>query len=206
LTTTEALVIVGLGNPGREYRNSRHNLGFQVVERLAEAEGIDLAREKFQGRYGSGRIAGRKVYLLQPLTFMNRSGTCVAAFLRYFSLSPERLLVIHDDLDQRCGRVKVVRRGGAGGHNGIRSLIAHLHTQDFARIKIGIGRPGRDGVPDRLPVERFVLAEPSPDEERRLATGRRLAVEGARRWVEAGVEAAMAHVHREVRAEDGRTA
>lgn len=155
----EITAIVGLGNPGPSYENTRHNAGFQVVDRLSVEFSIALQERKFQASWGTGLCQGRKVILFKPLTYMNRSGEAVGGMLRYFGLSAERMLVIHDDLDLPCGRIRLVRKGGAGGHKGILSIIQHLGHQDFPRLKLGIGRPLH-----REAVETFVLKPPYPEE------------------------------------------
>ena len=144
----------GRGNPGPAYELTRHNAGFYFLEAFAERQGWHLGSSKLQGLYGQGRLAGNQVYAVKPQTYMNRSGQCVRAFLDYFDIAAEHLLVLHDDLDLAEGRIKVARGGGAGGHNGVRSLIEHLGTRDFARIRIGIGRP-----PGKMQVADYVLRE-----------------------------------------------
>jgi PTH1 family peptidyl-tRNA hydrolase len=155
------LAVVGLGNPGREYENSRHNAGFQVVDRLVQRYGIGMQERKFRASWGAGIAEGRKILFAKPLTFMNRSGEAVGEILSYFDISSEQVLVIHDDLDLMFGRIRIARRGGAGGHRGIQSIIDHLGTSDFPRLKMGIGRP-KHGEP----IESFVLQPPySEDRE-----------------------------------------
>ncbi len=161
-------LVAGLGNPGPVYELTRHNAGFYFLEAFAERQGWHLGSSKLQGLYGQGRLAGNQVYAVKPQTYMNRSGQCVRAFLDYFDIAAEHLLVLHDDLDLAEGRIKVARGGGAGGHNGVRSLIEHLGTRDFARIRIGIGRPpGGDAGAGKSKVEGYVLAPVG-------ATGRQL--------------------------------
>jgi PTH1 family peptidyl-tRNA hydrolase len=151
-------MIVGLGNPGSKYEKTRHNAGYLALDYFADKTGGKFDSEKMQGIFGSIRLSDRKVYLVKPQTYMNRSGECVAQFSRYFDIAPENILVVHDDLDLNPGRIKIVSGGGAGGHNGIRSTIKHLGTDRFARLKIGIGRPevmtNNQTIP--VPAERFV--------------------------------------------------
>jgi peptidyl-tRNA hydrolase, PTH1 family len=130
---------VGLGNPGPEYRGTRHNVGFDVIDRLAERHKIKLDKSKHQSRYGIGTIAGVPVLLMKPLTFMNLSGRSVAPMAREHGIKPDQILVIADDLDLPLGRTRLKPKGSAGGHNGHKSLIAALGTQEYPRIKIGIG-------------------------------------------------------------------
>jgi PTH1 family peptidyl-tRNA hydrolase len=134
-------LVVGLGNPGRKYELTRHNLGFMVVDRLAGAYIIRVTRERFQSLWGRGAIAGRQVILVKPQTFMNRSGQAVAALKAYFKLDVQDLLVVHDDLDLELGRMKIVHGGGAGGHQGVRSIHDALTKDRYVRLKVGIGRP-----------------------------------------------------------------
>ena len=134
-------LIVGLGNPGREYAWTRHNLGWQVAAWLAEDWRIPLGKKSHGGRLGAGEGRGGAVILAQPQTFMNLSGRAVSLLMSYFKLSPDNLVVMHDDLDVPLWRLKIVERGGAGGHRGVASIISHLHTEEFIRVKMGIGRP-----------------------------------------------------------------
>jgi PTH1 family peptidyl-tRNA hydrolase len=146
-------LIVGLGNPGREYAWTRHNLGWQVAAYLSEEWRIPLGKKTMEAVWGQGRVGGEAVILAQPTTFMNLSGRAVSKLLAYFKLSPQDLLVIHDDLDVPLWRIKIVERGGAGGHRGILSIIQHLHTEEFLRVKLGIGRPS-----GHMPTENYVLS------------------------------------------------
>lgn len=134
-------LVMGLGNPGRAYKRSRHNLGFLVLDQVAENHQIAVSREGFSSLWGKGAIAGQPVILAKPLTFMNRSGEAVAALTAYFKVSLEQLVVIHDDLDLAFGQIKIVPGGGAGGHRGVRSIQQVLGSSHFARVKLGIGRP-----------------------------------------------------------------
>jgi peptidyl-tRNA hydrolase, PTH1 family len=154
------VAVVGLGNPGKQYEITRHNVGFRVLDRLALSFSVSLEERKFQARWGTCSISRQKVFLLKPLTFMNRSGEALTQMLRYFKILPKQMLVIHDDLDLPLGRIRLALRGGAGGHRGVTSIIEHLGTQDFARLKLGIGRPLHDES-----VEAYVLRSPYPDQE-----------------------------------------
>ncbi len=136
-----AKLIVGLGNPGPQYSWTRHNAGFMVLDRLSRLSGIPVARKAFSGLAGDGTWGGERVYLLKPQTFMNLSGRSVAEALRFYKLTLADLIVIHDDLDIPFGSVKLKEGGGHGGHNGLRSLAQELGSSDYARIRIGIGRP-----------------------------------------------------------------
>jgi peptidyl-tRNA hydrolase, PTH1 family len=134
-------LIAGLGNPGPEYHETRHNAGFMVLDRLADRADISVTRKAFSGLCGEGRWQEDRLFLLKPQTFMNLSGRSVAAALRYYKLTPAELIVIHDELDIPFGQVKIKEGGGHGGHNGLRSLMAELGSGDFLRFRVGIGRP-----------------------------------------------------------------
>lgn len=152
-------VVVGLGNPGKQYENTRHNVGFQVVDELAHQFHVHLQERKFRASWGMGTIEGQRVLLFKPLTFMNRSGEAVKEMLGYFGISARQTLVVHDDLDLPCGRIKLARRGGAGGHRGVLSIIEHVKSRDFPRLKLGIGRPLQGET-----VEAYVLQIPYPQQ------------------------------------------
>ncbi|WP_273837102.1 aminoacyl-tRNA hydrolase [Guptibacillus sedimenti] len=141
-------LIVGLGNPGKKFNNTRHNVGFMAIDQLAKEMGIALDQKKFQGIYGKGMVNGEAVYLLKPQTFMNLSGESVRPLMEYFNIEVADLLVIYDDLDLPTGKVRIRQKGSAGGHNGMKSIITHLHTQEFKRVRIGIDRSARQTVID----------------------------------------------------------
>jgi len=152
-------LIVGLGNPGPAYRGTRHNVGFDLIDLLAEKYKIELKTRQHQAVFGRGMIEGVCVVLVKPMTFMNLSGQAVSPLLRTNRLGPDKLVVIADELDLQPGDVKFSPKGGPGGHNGHRSIIQSLGTQEYARLKIGIGKPpeeGRDHVLDRFPPEERV--------------------------------------------------
>lgn len=159
--STLDLLVVGLGNPGREYERTRHNAGWLVVDELARRLGGSW-RGKFSGRLAEARLDGLKLALLKPETFMNESGRSVAAAARFFKLDPQSLLIVHDDVDLEPGRLQARAGGGLGGHNGLRSLAQTLGTQDFLRLRLGVGRPGRG---DQRGVADFVLSPFSPEED-----------------------------------------
>lgn len=182
-------MVVGLGNPGPEYRGTRHNVGFDVVDRLAERHRIKLDKSKHQARFGIGRIGDTNVLLVKPLTYMNLSGRAVAPLAREYQLAPDRILVVTDDLDLVVGRVRLKPKGSAGGHNGHKSLIASLGTQDYPRVKIGIGSVDRTQTIDH------VLGSFKGDEREVIALALGRAAEGVERVLEAGFEAAMNYVN-----------
>ncbi|MGM9927999.1 MAG: aminoacyl-tRNA hydrolase [Bacillus sp. (in: firmicutes)] len=134
-------LIIGLGNPGKDYEKTRHNIGFEVIDALAEKWNISLDQAKHKGLYGAGYVNGKKVILLKPLTYMNLSGESIRAVMDYFKIDVEDIIVLYDDLDLAVGKVRLRQKGSAGGHNGIKSTIAHLGTDQFNRIRIGISRP-----------------------------------------------------------------
>jgi peptidyl-tRNA hydrolase, PTH1 family len=157
-------VVVGLGNPGAEYSETRHNAGFWFCERLAARLGAAFAREtRFHGLFGQAREAG--VWLLMPLTYMNRSGLSVGALARFYRVPPAEILVVHDELDIPPGQLRLKFGGGLGGHNGLKDITAHLGTQDYWRLRIGIGHPG-----NRNEVVSYVLKPPRPEERGEIET------------------------------------
>jgi PTH1 family peptidyl-tRNA hydrolase len=155
------LLVVGLGNPGREHARHRHNVGWMVVEELARRHGAAW-RGKFSGQLAEVRVDGHRVALLKPETFMNESGRSVGAAARFYKLEPDAILVVHDEIDLDPGRLQARRGGGLAGHNGLRSIAAHLGTKDFLRLRVGVGRPGRG---DRRPAADYVLSPFGPEED-----------------------------------------
>lgn len=153
--STLDLLIAGLGNPGREYAGNRHNIGFMVADELVRRHGGRF-RDKFTGRLAELRLEGKRVALLEPMTYMNESGRSVAAALRYFKVAPAELLIVHDEVDLEPGRLQLRPGGGLAGHNGLRSIAEALGTREFLRLRIGVGRPGRG---DRRSVADFVLSD-----------------------------------------------
>jgi PTH1 family peptidyl-tRNA hydrolase len=153
--STLDLLVVGLGNPGREYAETRHNVGFMVADELARRTAGSW-RAKFSGELAEVRLDGMRLALLRPQTFMNESGRSVVAAVRFFKVEPEDLLVVHDEVDLEPGRLQIRLGGGLAGHNGLRSVAQQLGTPEFARLRIGVGRPERG---DPRPVANFVLSE-----------------------------------------------
>jgi PTH1 family peptidyl-tRNA hydrolase len=178
-------MIVGLGNPGDEYVDTRHNTGFKVIDSLAEALGIDIRKKKFGARFGSGEYADEKLILLKPWQFMNLSGQAVATAVGYYGLSVNNLLVVTDDMDLQAGRIRLRPKGSAGGHNGLADIIDKLKTNEFARCRIGIGRSGDEESVD------YVLDKPSEAEKPLLAEAIELARDAVLCWIENGIETAM---------------
>jgi len=157
------LLVAGLGNPGPEHARDRHNVGWLVVDELARRHDASW-REKFSGRLAELRIDDYRVALLKPETYMNDSGSAVGAARRFYKLEPDAVLVVHDEVDLEHGRLQARMGGGLAGHNGLRSVAAHLKTPEFMRLRVGVGRPGRG---DRRPVADYVLSdfEPADDAE-----------------------------------------
>ncbi len=153
-------LIVGLGNPGKKYADTRHNIGFKVIERAAEKFSISLNERKFKAEYGVGLVQGEKVLLCKPQTYMNLSGEAVRPLLDYYKIEMDQLLVIYDDLDLPPGKLRLRQKGGAGGHNGMKSIIDHVGSEQFKRIRFGIGRPSH---PDMQVVD-YVLGRFQPEE------------------------------------------
>ncbi|WP_027086713.1 aminoacyl-tRNA hydrolase [Cohnella panacarvi] len=151
--------IVGLGNPGAEYANTRHNVGFMVIDELARKHGSDVSGNKCKARTGEVRILGEKIALIKPMTYMNLSGESVRAFMDYYKVKLEDLIVVYDDLDTEVGRIRLRYQGSAGGHNGIKSIIQHTGTQTFNRIRIGISRPKPGIVISDYVLSPFAKAE-----------------------------------------------
>lgn len=133
-------IIVGLGNPGLRYRHTRHNAGFEAIDRVAKTYNISIKKREKNALTGSGMIAGEKVLLVKPQTYMNKSGEAVGPLASYYGVAPEQVLVLTDDVMQDCGGLRVKRKGSAGGHNGLKSIISHLGTEEFPRVRIGVGR------------------------------------------------------------------
>src|SRR5919199_1896022 len=153
-SSSRDLLVAGLGNPGREYVQTRHNIGWMVVDELARRHGGSF-RSKFSGSVADIRLDGLRLALLKPETYMNESGRSVAAAARFYKAKPEQLVVVHDDVDLEPGRLQARLGGGLAGHNGLRSLAQNLGTQEFLRLRIGVGRPERG---DRRPVADYVLS------------------------------------------------
>ncbi|HEX4519056.1 MAG TPA: aminoacyl-tRNA hydrolase [Gaiellaceae bacterium] len=184
------LLVVGLGNPGREYARNRHNVGHMVVEELARRHGGSW-RGKFNGRLADIRIDGHRVGLLAPDTYMNDSGRSVKAAAGFFKLEPDAILVVHDESDLETGRLQARMGGGLAGHNGLRSIVQHLGTPDFLRLRVGVGRPGRG---DRRPLADYVLSdfEPADDVETLVAR----AADAVEALDAEGLEAAQRKINR----------
>jgi len=179
-------LIAGLGNPGPEYGQTRHNVGCRVLDAWAESLGVRWAERRFQSRSARAVFQGESLMLLCPMTFMNRSGEAVRACAHYYKIDCDRILIAHDDLDLPLGRIRVARGGGSGGHKGVASVMNHLGTKAFARVRIGIGRPEGD-----LPVERYVLSPFGGDERDMVLHMIQLGIRACELFIVQGVDAAM---------------
>lgn len=183
----DAWLIVGLGNPGREYERSRHNCGFRAVDRLADRLGCRMDKAKFQGLYGKVSYAGAQVYLLKPLTYMNLSGQSVLQLSAYFQIPPQRIIVLFDDISLEPGRLRVRGDGSAGGHNGIKSIISQLGSEAFPRVKIGVGaKPSPE-----YDLAAWVLGAFPPAQEKAVSAALDAAGEAALSIIERGVPETM---------------
>lgn len=180
-------LIVGLGNPGNEFKDTRHNVGFKVVDRLAGFLNIDFGRTSYVSLFGLGNAGDEKVCLVKPLTYMNKSGHAVNSFLRYYRIPLENLLVIHDDADLELGRIRLRSRGGGGGHRGIESVIACLGKNDFPRLRIGIKGKGRDSHLAEYVLRKFDREEIILIDDQVVIE----AVEAARLFIEEGISKSM---------------
>lgn len=153
-------ILVGLGNPGKEYQDNRHNVGFMVIDEIAREFALPAFSKKFEGEISEGRIDGEKVVLVKPMTFMNLSGQCVQKVARFYKVTPNRIVAFHDELDLAPGKMRVKKGGGAAGHNGLKSMDSHLNSQDYWRVRLGIGHPG-----DKDRVSGYVLGDFSKAEK-----------------------------------------
>ncbi|MEC9488156.1 MAG: aminoacyl-tRNA hydrolase [Halanaerobium sp.] len=184
-------LLVGLGNPGKEYFGTRHNLGFQLIHRLSNLYDIRVEDYRHRALLGTGRIAGEKVMLAQPLTYMNRSGEAVQEILCYYKINPRDMLVIYDDLDLELGQLRIRPRGSAGTHNGMDSVIKSLGTREIPRLRLGTGGP-----PEGVPMVDFVLSPFGEDElplvDEMLQTG----AAAVKTIIRAGIQEAMNHFNR----------
>ncbi len=179
-------LIAGLGNPGPDYRQNRHNVGFMVADTLAEIAQIPLRRVEFRALIGKGEFSGERLVIAKPQTFMNESGQAVASLMRFYKIPIERLLVVHDDLDLPFGTLRLRPEGGTGGQRGMELIVEKLGTREFARLRVGIGRP-----PGRMDPRDYVLHDFEAQELELLPEIRETAVGAIRMFIENGIEKAM---------------
>ncbi len=188
---SEIKLIVGLGNPGREYEATRHNAGFWWVEELARKHNVNFKTDgKFHGLVARATLHGHEVHLLKPQTFMNVSGRAVGAVAQFYKILPDQILVVHDELDLPPGSAKLKLGGGHGGHNGLKDIIAHLGTKEFWRLRVGIGHPG-----ERDEVVNYVLNAPRKEEQVLIEEAMQHAQDVASFIIEGKLEAAMLKLH-----------
>jgi len=189
-------LICGLGNPGREYERHRHNVGFKVVELLCQRARAALDQKKFEAEVGTGTLGGEKVLFVLPQTFMNLSGKSVAGAARFYKIAPQEVLVIHDELDLPFGRVQLKAGGGAGGHNGLKSILELYGEEGFARLRFGVGKP--DGPNAKERVVGHVLANFSGDEGPQLPGLLERSADAAEVWAREGLAVAMNRFNRKL--------
>ncbi len=189
-------LIAGLGNPTKEYDKTRHNVGFSVIDVLADRYRIDVSEKKHKALCGRGVIEGQKVLLLKPQTFMNLSGESIRAAADYYKIEPEEMIVIYDDISLDPGQLRIRLKGSAGGHNGIKNIIANLGTQDFPRIKVGVG-----AKPPRMDLADYVLSRFGAGEQKLMEEAFGEAAEAAVMMMTDGAERAMNHFNAKKKAE-----
>ena len=177
-------LIVGLGNPDKEYLGTRHNAGFQAIDLLSNKYKIDVNRLKFKGTYGEGNIAGEKVMFLKPLTYMNLSGESVGEAVKFYKIPSKNIIILHDDISIEVGRMRIRAKGSAGGHNGLKSIISSLSSEEFVRIKIGVGQPKGD-------IVGHVLGRFSKDETLKLGEIYEVVPDAIETIIKSGTETAM---------------
>lgn len=189
-------LIVGLGNIGKEYEGTRHNIGFEAIDYLSRKKGIEVKKKEHQGLTGIYHEFGEKIILAKPTTYMNNSGLCVSGLMNYYQIPLEKILIIYDDIDLSPGDVRIRQRGSAGTHNGMRSIIQHVGSPEFSRIRIGIGKP-------KLGFElvHFVLGHFSKTEIPSMENAVMEAVKGVDYFVESGVDLAMNRINVRKKAE-----
>ena len=179
-------IIAGLGNPTREYEKTRHNVGFEVIDVLADMLGTTVEEKKFKGCYGRGIIGGEKVLLLKPQTFMNLSGESIRAASDFYKVDPEHIIIIYDDISLDVGQQRIRKKGSAGGHNGIKNIIAHLGTQEFPRIKVGVG-----DKPKKMDLADYVLSRFSKEDRAAMEDAFKEAANAVEVMITEGMDTAM---------------
>ena len=180
-------LIVGLGNPENEYANTRHNMGFDTINKLAKQYGIEMNKHKFKGIYGTGMIENEKVILLKPQTYMNLSGESVIEAIQFYKINLEDIIVIYDDMDVEPGKIKIRKKGGPGSHNGMKSVVQNLNSEEFTRIRVGIGTPEYKN--DRI---QYVIGKISSEEDKeKLNVGTDNAKDAVIEMIKNGVDSAM---------------
>lgn len=178
--------IIGLGNPGREYAGTRHNIGFDAVTALADKYNLVIREKKFKGLLATGVIEGQKVLLVHPQTYMNLSGECVRAVMDFYGIEPEDIIVVCDDINLDTGRLRIRKKGSAGGHNGLKNIIAHLGTDEFPRVRIGVGEKT-----EGWDLADYVLARFSNNDEEIIREALKNTVAALETWLSEGIDKAM---------------
>lgn len=180
-------IIAGLGNPGKQYDMTRHNIGFHTIDYIADEYGVKLTKLKFKAVYGETSIGGEKAYLVKPQTYMNLSGDSIAEMAQFYKIPPERIIVINDDISLETGRIRVRGKGSAGGHNGLKSIIYRLNSDAFVRVKMGVGAPKHEDYD----LADFVLGRFTRDEIPIMEDAIRTAKTAVEEIIKNGVESAM---------------
>ena len=178
--------IIGLGNPGMKYAGTRHNIGFDAVTAIADKYNLSINNKKFKGVYADGHIAGEKVLLVQPQTYMNLSGECVREVADFYKLNPDEIIIICDDINLDVGRLRIRKKGSAGGHNGLKNIIAHLGTEEFPRIRVGVGEKT-----EGWDLADYVLARFDKASEPVIREALANVVGAVETWISEGIDAAM---------------
>ena len=178
--------IIGLGNPGMKYAGTRHNIGFDAVTAIADKYNLSINNKKFKGVYADGHIAGEKVLLVQPQTYMNLSGECVREVADFYKLNPDEIIIICDDINLDVGRLRIRKKGSSGGHNGLKNIIAHLGTEEFPRIRVGVGEKT-----EGWDLADYVLARFDKDSEPVIREALANVVGAVETWISEGIDAAM---------------
>lgn len=179
-------IIIGLGNPEKDYSNTRHNMGFDTINKLAKQFEIEVTKNKFKGLYGTGMIEGEKVILLKPQTFMNLSGESIKEILQFYKMQTDQIIVIYDDIDIEPGTIKLRKVGGPGTHNGMKSVVHELNTVNFKRIRVGIGAPTQ-----KEDLIEYVIGAIPEEEKEKLEKGTDLAKEAVIEVIKNGIDIAM---------------
>lgn len=179
-------LIVGLGNPEEEYSNTRHNMGFNTINKLAKQYNIEINKSKFKSLYGNGIIEKEKVILLKPQTYMNLSGTAIKEAMDFYKINKEELIIIYDDIDIEPGIIKIRKKGGPGTHNGMKSVVNEIKTQDFTRVRVGIGMPS-----NKSDLINYVIGKISKDDIEKLEDGTTKAKDALIEIIKNGVDTAM---------------
>lgn len=179
-------LIVGLGNPEEEYSNTRHNMGFNTINKLAKQYNIEINKSKFKSLYGNGIIEKEKVILLKPQTYMNLSGTAIKEVMDFYKINKEELIIIYDDIDIEPGIIKIRKKGGPGTHNGMKSVVNEIETQDFTRVRVGIGMPS-----NKSDLINYVIGKISKDDIEKLEDGTTKAKDALIEIIKNGVDTAM---------------